>query len=105
MNLHREISFESEICEYLAAHRWLHAGGDSSGYDRARALFPTDIVAFVQATQLTAWETLTKNHGTAAETMLLDRIRKQLDDLGTLEVLRRGVEMIGLRAPLSLAQF
>ena len=105
MNLHREISFESEICDYLAGNGWLHAAGDASEYDRARALFPTDIVAFVQATQPTALETLTKNHGAAAEAMLLDRVRKQLDDLGTLEVLRRGVEMIGLRAPLSLAQF
>ncbi|MDP2081381.1 MAG: type I restriction endonuclease [Pseudotabrizicola sp.] len=37
--------------------------------------------------------------------MLLDRIRKQMDDRGTLEVLRRGVEMIGLRKPIALAQF
>ena len=37
--------------------------------------------------------------------MLLDRIRKQLDDRGTLDVLRHGVELIGLRQPLALAQF
>ena len=37
--------------------------------------------------------------------MLLDRIRKQLDERGTLDVLRHGVEMIGLQAPLALAQF
>src|SRR5690606_35782187 len=37
--------------------------------------------------------------------MLLDRVRKQLDERGTLDVLRHGVELIGLRAPLSLAQF
>src|SRR5207253_3221367 len=52
-----------------------------------------------------AWATLSKNHGPAAETMLLDRIRKQLDERGTLDVLRHGVELIGLRAPLQLAQF
>ena len=37
--------------------------------------------------------------------MLLDRIRKQLDDRGTLDVLRHGVELIGLRQPIALAQF
>jgi len=105
MNLHREISFEAEICSHLAAHGWLYAEGDAAAYDRARALFPTDIVAWVQAAQPAAWATLTKNHGAAAETMLLDRIRKQLDERGTLDVLRHGVEMIGLRAPLALAQF
>jgi len=105
MSLHREINLEAQICDYLAAQGWLHAEGDAAGYDRARALFPADVVAWVQASQPSAWETLTRNHGAAAEAMLLDRIRKQLDERGTLEVLRRGVEMIGLRAPLTLAQF
>jgi type I restriction enzyme R subunit len=103
--LHREINLEFEIADKLVASGWLHEAGDAGVYDRSRALFPSDVVAWVQETQPKAWETLTKNHGAAAETMLLDRIRKQLDDLGTLEVLRRGVEMIGLRAPVALAQF
>jgi len=105
MTLHREVKLEDEICAHMAATGWLHAEGDAALYDRARALLPPDIVAWVQVTQPKAWETLTKNHGTAAEAMLLDRIRKQMDERGTLEVLRRGVEMIGLRAPIALAQF
>lgn len=105
MTLHKEISFELEVCNHLAAHGWLYSEGDAAGYDRARALFPGDVVAWIQATQPTAWATLSKNHGAAAEAMLLDRVRKSLDERGTLEVLRHGVEMIGLRAPLSLAQF
>ena len=105
MNLHKEIKLEDQICAQMAASGWLHAEGDAALYDRTRALFPLDIIAWVQASQPKAWETLTKNHGTAAEAMLLDRIRKQMDERGTLEMLRRGVEMIGLRAPLSLAQF
>ena len=32
-------------------------------------------------------------------------MRRCLDERGTLDVLRRGVEMLGLRAPLVLAQF
>jgi type I restriction enzyme, R subunit len=105
MNLHKEISFEDEICGHLAAHGWLYADSDAALYDRARALFPSDLVAWVQATQPIAWQTLTKNHGANAEGMLLDRIRKQFDDRGTLDVLRHGVELIGLRQPIALAQF
>lgn len=105
MTLHREISFETEVCGHLAANDWLHAEGDAPGYDRARALYPADLLAWVQATQPQAWATLSKNHGAATEVMLLDRVRKQLDERGTLDVLRHGVELIGLRAPLSLAQF
>ena len=47
MSLHKEISFESEICEHLGGNGWLHADGDAAGYDRARALFPADVVAWV----------------------------------------------------------
>jgi type I restriction enzyme R subunit len=104
MNLHREIHFETEICEYLGAHGWL-VSPDDAGYDVARALYPEDTVAWLQETQPKAWETLAKSHGAAACETLLTRLRAQLDQRGTLEVLRHGVEMLGLRAPLSLAQF
>ena len=105
MSLHREISFEAEVCAHLASHGWLYAEGDAAGYSRAHALFSADLVAWVEATQPKAWDTLSKNHGAAAATTLLDRVRKQVDERGTLDVLRHGVEMMGLRSPLSLAQF
>ena len=68
MNLHHEIAFENDICDHLAAHGWLCDAEDASRYDRERALFPADVVAWVQITAPEAWETLTKNHGAAAET-------------------------------------
>ncbi len=105
MSLHKEISFELEICQHLASNGWLYAEGDAAGYDRARALFPADLLAWVQATQPKAWDTLAKNHGSKAADTLLDRVRTQLDQRGTLDVLRHGVELLGLKTPLSLAQF
>ncbi|HNP50166.1 hypothetical protein C8R30_110115 [Nitrosomonas nitrosa] len=63
MSLHHEISFETEICDHLAAHDWLYAAGDAQAYDRASALFPVDVVDWIKTTQPTAWETLEKNHG------------------------------------------
>ncbi len=105
MNLHKEIHFETEICEHLAAHGWLYAEGDAAGYDRARALFPADVLAWVQTTQPQAWEILVKNHGDKAGETLLARLRDQLDQRGTLDVLRHGVELLGLNKPLKLAEF
>ncbi len=105
MALHNEIEFENDICKYLAAHGWLYAEADAVHYDTPRALYPADVLTWVQASQPKAWEALSKNHGAAAEAMLLDRLRKQLDERGTLEVLRVGIEMLGLKAPLKLAQF
>jgi type I restriction enzyme R subunit len=103
--IHKEIEFENDICAHLAAQGWLYAENDHTVYDRARALFPADVLAWVQATQPQTFEILNKNNGIASETVLLDRIRKQLDDRGTLDVLRHGVELLGLRQPVSLAQF
>ena len=105
MSVHQEIAFEDDICAHLAAYGWRYEPGDAQRYDRAHALFPPDLIAWIEATQPAAWESLTKAHGAASETVLLERIRKQLDDRGTLDLLRHGVELLGLRKPLQLAQF
>lgn len=105
MSLHKEIAFEDEVCAHLAANGWLHAPGDAAGHDRARALFPADLVAWVQASQPAAWDALEKTHGANAGTILADRLRKSLDERGTLDVLRNGLDLVGLKARLSLAQF
>ena len=105
MSLHKELSFEIEICEHLAANGWLHAEGDAATYDRARALFPADVLAWVQETQPKAWEILSKNHGAKAEETLVNRLRGQIDQRGTLDVLRHGIELLGLKQPLKLVEF
>lgn len=105
MSQHREISFENDICEHLAANGWLYQVGDAQGYDRERALFAPDVLAWVKASQPKVWETLSKSHGASAESVLLDRLRKQMNELGTLAVLRNGIELTGIRGKIELAQF
>ena len=51
MSTHKEIAFEEEICEHLGAHGWVYVEGDASKYDRARALVPEEVLAWVQGTQ------------------------------------------------------
>lgn len=43
MNLHKEIKFETDICEHLSANGWLYAEKDASDFDRQLALFPADV--------------------------------------------------------------
>lgn len=105
MSLHTELHFEDDVCEHLASHGWLYAKGDAEHYDRARALYPADVLAWVQETQPDAWETLTRNHGGRAGETVLSRLRDQLDQRGTLDVLRHGIELLGLKTPLKLAEF
>ncbi|MBB4709337.1 type I restriction endonuclease subunit R [Xanthomonas arboricola] len=105
MNLHQEHHFETEICAHLSAHGWLHTEGDAAVFDRANGLFVPDLLAWIEMTQPDSWQRLGKAHGAALPKVLAERIRKNLDERGTLEVLRLGVEMLGLREPLALAQF
>ncbi len=105
MSLHKEIHFENEICDHLAVNGWHFSQGDAANYDRTRALFPADVLAWVQDTQPKAWEALQKNHGAQAGEVLLGRLRDSINQRGTLDVLRHGIELLGLRQPLTLAQF
>ena len=54
MAKHHEISFEDVICARLVEGGWLFAPGDAEAYDRARALFPADVVDWVKVSQATA---------------------------------------------------
>lgn len=105
MSLHKEISFEDEICAHLDGAGWLYEAGSAACYDRTRALYPEDVLAWVEDTQPQVMVALTKSHGHGAIEVLCDRVRKSLDDRGTLDVLRHGIEMIGVRGQVSLAQF
>jgi len=105
MSIHKELAFEDGICGHLAAHGWLYETGAASRYDRARALFPEDLEAWVRQTQPEAWASLEKTQGPAAATVLADRLRAALNKQGTLALLRDGLDIVGLRQRLSLCQF
>ncbi|OJA40217.1 type I restriction endonuclease subunit R [Burkholderia ubonensis] len=104
-DLHQEHHFEAEICQFLAANGWLYAEGDAASYDRTNGLFLLDLLAWIETTQPDTWQRLIKTHGPALNERLAERVRKSLNERGTLDVLRRGVEMLGLKEPLSLVQF
>ncbi|MFY8017374.1 MAG: hypothetical protein ACOVN9_04615, partial [Inhella sp.] len=87
--LHKEIHFELEICQHLAANGWLYADGDAEQYERGHALFLPDLLAWVEATQADSYQRLSKTHGPALAERLAERLRKSLNERGTLDVLRR----------------
>jgi type I restriction enzyme R subunit len=105
MSLHTEINFENDICDHLAANGWLYSVGDAANYDRKLALYPADVLAWIQKTQPEAWETVAKNHGDEAGAVVLERLRDCLNQRGTLDVLRYGFEVLGVRKQVSVAQF
>jgi type I restriction enzyme R subunit len=105
VSLQKEINLEKELCEHLAQHGWLYEHGDAARYDRARALYSSDVLAWLQETQPKSWEALRNSYGDYAEEKLLSRLREQLDQQGALDVLRFGFGMHPVKQPLKFAEF
>jgi type I restriction enzyme R subunit len=105
MSIHKEVRLEDEICADLADAGWLHDAADAARYDRALALFPDDVAAWIKASQPQSWDAIEKRHGTAAPKVVAERLRKALDAQGTLNVLRDGFELIGLKHAIAMCQF
>ena len=103
MSIHKERAFEDGVCQHLAAHGWLYTETDAALYDRKRALFMPDLLAWIEQTQPDAWAALTARGITSDA--LSDRVRDTLDRAGLLQVLRGGVDIVGLKKAVAVAQF
>ena len=104
-SLHTEKIFEDELCAHLASHGWTvrtHLK-DAVTYQRELALYPDDLLAYVQDTQPAEWAKFKKWHNGQSETVFLKRVAEQLDKHGTLWLLRRGFK--DRDAKFSLCQF
>lgn len=91
-NVHTERIFEDELCAHLGANSWsvrTHLK-DATSYDRERAIFPDDLLGFVQSTQPQEWAKFKKWHNGQSEGMFVKRVAEQLDKHGTLHLLRHG---------------
>lgn len=105
MSIHKEVHFEAEICERMAALGWLYEADSAARHDRLLALFPEDLETWVRTSQPKAWDALQSSHGANTAKLLSERLRKALDVQGALDVLRHGFDVIGLKRPIAMCQF
>jgi type I restriction enzyme R subunit len=100
--VHREIRFEDAIEEHLLANDWQR--GRVEDYDAIRALDTEQLFGFIAATQPKEWNRLIQlrggNHQLGRE-KFLDRLTAEVEARGTFDVLRRGVEDLGVRIQLA----
>lgn len=93
------LDYSEKAFEAAIEHSLLTGGytlGDPATFDRERAIFPAEVLAFVQATQPQTWQALEKLHGPATGDVLLADLVKNLDgQLGMLQVLRQGFKCFG----------
>jgi len=92
--MHTEKDFENDIEAALLKSGGYYAG-DPVGYDAERALFPAEMLGFVQATQPKFWDYLQSLHKDKTPAVLIDSLAKELDSKGMLGVLREGFKCSG----------
>lgn len=88
--VHNEAAFESAIESHLLSQGG-YIKGIPSDFSRETALHINTVFSFIQDTQPKEWDKLYKIHGTATEDKFLSRLCKELDNRGTLDVLRKGI--------------
>jgi type I restriction enzyme R subunit len=89
-----ERAFESYVeVILLATGGWTK--GSNSAWDKERALFPSQVFAFLKETQAELWVDMQTQHGSGLEPMLLSTLVKELDAKGSLHVLRHGFKFYG----------
>ena len=101
-----EEQFETDIVECLVTAGG-YSQGDKTHYDSALGLDTAELFAFIGETQQKLWETLVKRHGGSEDqtrTKFLSRLTSDLDQHGTVEVLRRGVEDQGVKVSLAYSR-
>ncbi len=98
---HREREFEDGIEAHLLDHGWRQ--GLAGDYDVELGLDPVLLAEFVQATQPKEWNKVLAGYGSAASVKFARRVADEIDQHGTVHVLRKGVRDRG--ANVTLAYF
>ena len=94
----RETQFQQDIIQAMQADGWLV--GQSGGYDRRLALYPEDVVGYFREAWPQRWEKFAGKHAQDPEGELLKLVTRELDRAGTLEVLRHGFKVPGVKIDL-----
>lgn len=101
-----EEEFEADIVESLVEHGG-YIQGDRSHFDAALGLDSHELLTFIYDSQEENWKTLVKRYGgnaDVARTKFLARLVSELDQRGTIHVLRKGVEDQGVKMHLAFSK-
>ncbi|OCK42249.1 restriction endonuclease subunit R [Tenacibaculum soleae] len=94
--IHTELTFEAAI-ELSLLEDGCYVKGHSTDYDADLGVFPKYVIEFLKNSQAKQWDKLANIHKDAVETKVIQRLLKELDSKGTLEVLRNGFTDYGVK--------
>ncbi len=94
--IHTELTFEEAIESSLLENGG-YKKGSSSHFDANLGLFPTYIFDFLKESQPALWSKIENIHKSDVETKVLQRLVKEIDSRGSLDVLRNGFTDYGVK--------
>ena len=94
----KETAFQQDIINDLSAQGWLV--GTSAHYNPTTALYTEDLLAYFQTAWPKQWEKLCKTNPTDPAGTLIKKTVRHLEKHGTLNALRHGFKLPGLKVKL-----
>lgn len=94
----REVQFQQDIITAMVAQGWLT--GPASGYDRRTALYTEDFLGYFKDAWPERWDKFAKANPNNPESVLVQKLVRELEQSGTLDVLRHGFKLPAVKVEL-----
>lgn len=94
----RERFFQNDIINALREQGWLV--GSASDYDKANALYNEDLIGYFKDAWPERWEKFCKSNPQNPEQVFVKKTVRELEKKGTLDVLRHGFKVPGVKVDL-----
>ncbi len=96
MSITTENTFETALVQTLIEHGG-YTEGNAPDYSPELGMFKYEAIKFLQVSQPKRWEKISAIHGADADNRVIQRLYKELDLRGSLDVLRNGFVDYGVR--------
>ncbi|MHA8069513.1 type I restriction endonuclease subunit R [Aquirufa ecclesiirivi] len=103
MSITTENTFETALVQTLIEEGG-YTEGNAPDYSPDLGMFKYEVIKFLQESQPKRWEKITAIHGADADNRVIQRLYKELDLRGSLDVLRNGFVDYGVRFQMAFFQ-
>lgn len=103
MSITTENTFETALVQSLTEQGG-YTEGDAPDYSPELGMFKNEVIQFLQESQPKRWEKIAAIHGSDADNRVIQRLFKELDLRGSLDVLRNGFVDYGVRFHIAFFQ-
>ncbi|MBN2280878.1 MAG: type I restriction endonuclease subunit R [Candidatus Marinimicrobia bacterium] len=103
MSITTENTFETALVQTLVEQGG-YTQGNAEDYSKELGMFKYEVIAFLQTSQPKRWAKISAIHGADTDNRIIQRLYKELDLRGSLDVLRNGFVDYGVRFQMAFFQ-